>query len=102
MLSGGLQNAVSPLLGGKVYYDYKDYAEIGIAENSVAQYTAENLTEEQAEAVNKSLSDYIAGLLNKKEDWLNSECYIDDTEGVGDTGEMNTYYGVRHSIPQWM
>lgn len=90
-----VQNAVSPLLGGKLYYDYKDYAQMGIAESSVAKYAAENLTEEQAEVVNKSLSGYISGLLDKEEEWINSECYIDDTEGVGDTGEMNTYYGVR-------
>ena len=96
------QNAVSPLLGGKLYYDYKDYAQMGIAENSVAKYAAENLTKEQAEVVNKSLSGYISGLLDKQEDWINSECYIDDTEGVGDTGEMNTYYGVRQSTPQWI
>lgn len=97
-----LQNAVSPLLGGKLYYDYKDYAEMGIAENSVAKYVAENLTEEQAEVVNQSLSGYIANLLNEEENWLNAECYIDTTEGVGDTGEMNTYYGVRHYTPQWI
>ena len=68
---------------------------MGIAENSVAKYAAENLTEEQAAVVNKSLSGYISGLLDKEEEWINSECYIDDTEGVGDTGEMNTYYGIR-------
>ena len=92
---GVVQNAVSPLLGGKLYYDYKDYAQIGIAESSVAKYAAENLTEEQAQVVNQSLSGYLSGLLDKEEEWINSECYIDDTEGVGDTGEMNTYYGIR-------
>ncbi len=97
-----VQNAVSPLLGGKIYYDYKDYAQMGVAENSVAKYVAENLTEEQAQVVNQSLLGYISNLLDKEEDWINSECYIDDTEGVGDTGEMNIYYGVRQSIPQWM
>ena len=97
-----VQNAVSPLLGGKLYYDYKDYAQMGIAESSVAKYAAENLTEEQAEVVNKSLSGYISNLLDKEEAWINSECYIDDTEGVGDTGEMNTYYGVRLTTPQWI
>ena len=101
-VSSVVQNAVSPLLVGTLYYDYKDYAQMGIAENSVAKYATENLTEEQAEVVNKSLSGYISGLLDKQEDWINSECYIDDTEELGDTGEMNTYYGVRHSIPQWM
>jgi len=97
-----LQNAVSPLSEGKIYYDYKDYAQMGIAENTVAKYAAENLTEEQADVVNKSLSGYISSLLDKEKEWINSECYIDDTKGVGDTGEMNTYYGVRHSIPQWI
>ena len=97
-----LQNAVSPLLGGKLYYDYKDYAQMGIAENSVAKYAAENLTEDQAAVVNKSLSGYISGLLDKEEEWINSECYIDDTEGVGDTGEMNAYYAVRQTTPQWI
>lgn len=91
-----------PLSGGKLYYDYKDYAQMGIAENSVAKYAAENLTEEQAQVVNKSLSDYISGLLDSQEEWINSECIIDDREGIGDTGEMNTYYAVRHVIPQWM
>lgn len=90
-----VQNAVSPLLGGKLYYDYKDYAQIGIAESSVAKYAAENLTEEQAQVVNQSLSGYISGLLDKEEEWINSECYMDGTEGVGDTGEMNAYYGIR-------
>ncbi len=97
-----VQNAVSPLSGGKLYYDYKDYAQMGMAENSVAKYAAENLTGEQAQVVNQSLSGYISNLLDKEESWINSECYIDGTEGVGDTGELNTYYGVRQSIPQWM
>jgi len=68
---------------------------MGITENSVAKYAAENLTEEQAQVVNQSLSGYISGLLDKEEEWINSECYIDDTEGLGDTGKMNTYYGIR-------
>lgn len=97
-----VQNAVSPLLGGKLYYDYRDYAQMGIVENSVTKYATENLTEEQAQVVNQSLSGYISNLLDKEENWINSECYIDNTEGVGDTGEMNTYYGVRQSIPQWV
>lgn len=97
-----VQNAVSPLSGGKLYYDYKDYAQMGIAENLVAEYATVNLTEEQAQVVNQSLSGYISNLLDKEENWINSECYIDDTEGAGDTGELNTYYGVRQSIPQWM
>lgn len=97
-----VQNAVSPLLDGKIYYDYKDYAQMGIAENSVAEYAAENLTEEQAQVLNQSLHGYLSDLLDKQENWIDSECYIDDTAGVGDTGELNTYYGVRQSIPQWM
>lgn len=95
-----LQNAVSPLSKGQVYYDYKDYAAMGIAESTVAKYTAENLTEEQAKVVNQSLSGYISNLLDKQTEWIESECHYDDTDGVGDTGEMNTYYGVRHNIPQ--
>ena len=95
-----VQNAVSPLSKGQIYYDYKDYAAMGIAESTVAKYAAENLTEEQAQAVNQSLSNYISNLLDKQNEWIESECYYDDTDGVGDTGEMNTYYGVRHNIPQ--
>lgn len=39
--------------------DYNDYAKMGIAENQVRAYAAENLTEEQAEVVNRTVSSYM-------------------------------------------
>lgn len=46
--------------------DYNDYAKMGIAENQVRAYAAENLTEEQAEVVNRTVSAYMNQMIQKE------------------------------------
>lgn len=46
--------------------DYNDYAQMGIAENQVRAYATENLTEEQAEVVNRTVSGYMNHMIRKE------------------------------------
>lgn len=46
--------------------DYNDYAKMGIAENQVRAYAAENLTEEQAEVVNRTVSGYMNHMIQEE------------------------------------
>ena len=81
--------------------DYEDYAVMGIAINMVNTYATEHLTEEQAEVVNKSINDYLDSLVQaEKERHAQSGYFIDDTEGVGSTGELNKYYAVRQQLSE--
>ncbi len=61
--------------------DYNDYAKMGIAENQVRAYVAENLTEEQAEVVNRTVSGYMNHMIQKE---MESSYVIEDS-----------YYGKR-------
>lgn len=94
-----VKNAIAALPVKGSDLDYEDYASMGIAVNMVSSYAKKNLTEEQAAVVNKSIEEYINSLVQaEKESQGTSEYFIDDTEGVGNTGELNTYYNVRSKL----
>lgn len=57
-----VRNAISALPAKGSDLDYKDYASMGIATNMVSSYAKENLTEEQAAVINKSMEEYINSL----------------------------------------
>ena len=81
--------------------DYEDYAAMGIAANMVNTYATEHLTVEQAEVINKSINDYLDSLVQaEKERHAQSGYFIDDTKGVGSTGELNKYYAVRQQLSE--
>ncbi len=91
-----VKNAFSflPTMGSDL--DYENYASMGIATNMVSSYASENLTQEQAQIVNDCFESYLTNLIqaeNKRH--CREEYYLDDTDGVGDTGELNKYYSVR-------
>lgn len=94
-----VKNAIAalPIKGSDL--DYEDYAAMGIAANMVNAYAMDNLTEKQAEVVNKSIEDYLDSLVQaKKERHSQSSYSIDEVEGVGNTGELNKYYAVRYRL----
>lgn len=94
-----VKNAIAALPVKGSDLDYEDYASMGIAVNMVSSYAKENLTEEQTAVVNKSIEEYINSLVQaEKERQSSSGYFTDDTEGVGNTGELNTYYNVRSKL----
>lgn len=94
-----VKNAISALPTKGSDLDYKDYAAMGIAQNMVSTYANENLTDEQADIVNKSMEEYLNGLVQTEKERQNSQGYFtDDTEGMGSTGNLNKYYNVRSKL----
>ena len=94
-----VKNAIAALPTKGSDLDYEDYAAMGIVANMVNAYASEYLTEDQAEVVNKSINDYLDSLVQaEKKRHAQSGYSIDDTEGVGSTGELNKYYAVRHQL----
>ncbi len=51
-----VQSAISIVPRGNL--DYRDYASMGIAQNRICSYGKEHLTKEQADVVNRAVSDY--------------------------------------------
>ena len=94
-----VRNAISALPAKGSDLDYKDYASMGIATNMVSSYAKENLTEEQAAVINKSMEEYINSLTQAEKERQNSQGYFtDEQEGVGNTGNLNTYYNTRMKL----
>lgn len=65
--------------------DYNDYAKMGIAESQVRAYAAENLTEEQAEVVNCTVSSYMNHMI--QEEMESSYVLEDRYYGKRDVGD---------------
>lgn len=96
-----VKNAIAALPTKGSDLDYEDYAVMGIAANMVNTYATEHLTVEQAEVINKSINDYLDSLVQaEKERHAQSGYFIDDTKGVGSTGELNKYYAVRQQLSE--
>lgn len=94
-----VKNAIAALPTKGSDLDYEDYAAMGIAANMVNAYATEQLTEEQAEVVNKSINDYLDSLVQaEKERHAQSGYSVEATENVGNTGELNKYYAVRQQL----
>lgn len=94
-----VKNAIAALTTKGSDLDYEDYAAMGIAANMVSTYAKEHLTEEQADVVNKCMNDYLDSLVQAEKEHHNQSGYqIDDTEGVGNTGDLNKYYAVRQKL----
>ena len=96
-----VKNAIAALPTKGSDLDYEDCAAMGIAANMVNTYATEHLTVEQAEVINKSINDYLDSLVQaEKERHAQSGYFIDDTKGVGSTGELNKYYAVRQQLSE--
>lgn len=68
--------------------NYEDYAQMGIAVSCVKNYADMHLNKEQAEAVNRAMSEYNEALINRQEEMLSGANYVDsEYEGLSD------YYG---------
>lgn len=94
-----IKNAIATLPTKGSDLDYEDYAAMGIASNMVNSYAKENLTEEQAAVLNKSMEEYLDSLVQAEQESQSSRgCFADNTEGAGSTGELNDYYNVRTTL----
>ncbi len=79
--------------------DYEDYTAMGLAENMVSTYAKEHLTEEQANVLEQSISDYMEQLIDAEKERQSGEGYfIDQQDSVGPTGELNNYYAMRKTL----
>lgn len=76
-------------IGKNTNIDYKNYAQMGIAESSVKAYASEHLSEEQATVVSKAMQEYNEALINLEKEAFNSGDYVKtEYEGLSD------YYGM--------
>ncbi len=75
-------------VGKNTNIDYKNYAEMGIAVSAVKTFGEENLTEEQANVLNKAMQEYNQALIDLEQKMFSEGNYVDCThEGLSD------YYG---------
>ena len=87
-IRGLLKDVFSNAPKGTSDLGYADYAKMGLAENAVRSYAEKNLTGEQAEVVNRAVSNYFDEVI-KKEDELIRGTYTTYTID-------NLYYGKRY------
>lgn len=85
----------SSFRGGSL--NYNDYAKMGIASSIINTYAKENLNDEQAKVVNNSVENFFNHFVQKhiNEHKKDPYFYIDNTEGIGSTGELNKYYAFK-------
>lgn len=81
--------------GKNINLDYRNYAEMALAENAVNQYAKENLSEEQQKVVAKAMKEYNAGLLELQDSLLAKGKYI-TTEG----DKRSDYYGLTRILSE--
>ena len=94
-----VKQAVSELPSMGSDLDYEDYAAMGLAENMVSTYAKEHLTEEQANVLEQSISDYMEHLIDAEKERQSGEGYfIDQQNSIGPTGELNNYYAMRKTL----
>jgi hypothetical protein len=68
--------------------DYRNYAEMEIAESSVNQYAKDNFNEEQQKVIAKAMKEYNAGLEELQQQTLSNMNLVDNHYG-----EISNYYG---------
>lgn len=90
-----VNKVTSSFRGGSL--NYNDYAKMGIASSIINTYAKENLNDEQAKVVNNSVENFFNHFVQKhiNEHKKDPYFYIDNTEGVGSTGELNKYYAFK-------
>lgn len=75
-------------VGKNTNIDYKNYAQMSIAESSVKAYASEHLSEEQAAVVNKAMQEYNQALIDLEKQTMSDGNYVKSHyEGQSD------YYG---------
>lgn len=82
-------------VGKNINLDYRNYAEMALAENAVNQYAKENLNEEQQKVVAKAMKEYNAGLLELQDGLLAKSSYI---KAEGD--KRSDYYGLTRILSE--
>ncbi len=85
-----LRNTISYLPTAGSNLDYKDYASMGIAINSVSAWADKNLTEEQSTVIKKTIQNYTDSITaSESETQNNMEVSIDESKYYGATISNN-------------
>lgn len=82
-------------IGKSVTLDYRNYAEMALAENAVNAYAKENLNKEQQSVIAKAMKEYNAGLVELQDSVLLNGSYVQNYYG-----ELSNYYGLSHVLSQ--
>ncbi len=75
-------------MGKGTNIDYRNYAQMGIAESSVKAYAGKHLTEEQAAVVNKAMLEYNKALIDMEKQLFSEGNYVQS-----DYENQSDYYG---------
>lgn len=75
--------------GKNINIDYRNYAEMALAENAVKQYAGKALNKEQQEVVTKAMQEYNAGLVDLQDNLLAENNFVKN-----DYGRVSDYYGL--------
>lgn len=64
-------------VGKNTYIDYRNYAQMSIAENAVGSFADANLNEQQADVVKKAMSEYGQALVKMQDDLMGNGSHVD-------------------------
>ena len=76
-------------VGKNTNIDYRNYAQMSIAESSVKAYASEHLSEEQAAVVNRAMQEYNEALIDLEKQTFSGEEYV-----KSEYEELSDYYGM--------
>lgn len=95
-----VRNAISALPTRGSDLDYKDYASMGIASNMVNSYAKDNLTDEQAAVIDKTVQEYLDRLVQAENERYQNSTYSVEINASGDSAELNLYYNRHKKLNQ--
>ena len=88
-------DSISAGVGKNINLEYRNYAEMALAENAVNQYAKQTLNEEQQNVVAKAMQEYNAGLEELQNDFLAKGTYVQNNYG-----EVSKYYGLSRDMTE--
>ena len=82
-------DSISAGAGKNINLDYRNYAEMALAENAVSQFAKNNFDEEKQNVISKAMKEYNAGLMELQDELLSKREYVHN-----DYGKISDYYGL--------
>lgn len=80
---------ISAGVGKNINLDYRNYAEMALAENAVSQFAKNNFDEEKQNVISKAMKEYNAGLIDLQDEFMSKREYVHN-----DYGKVSDYYGL--------
>lgn len=81
--------------GKNINVDYRNYAQMALAENAVNHYAGQTLNKEQQGVVAKAMKEYNAGLMELQDNLLSNGKFTGNNYG-----ELSDYYGLSHVLSE--